>query len=91
MDKQGADDLRTRAARHMREQWPPVLRDEPLADSLLDNSKGKVISKLMVDVGVAWNDKDCVDIAEEMKPDEVHPEVREKLDRLAEELDLAAR
>lgn len=92
MDKRGADDLRTRATRHMREQWPPVLRDDPLADSLLDNSKGKdVISKLMIDVGVAWNDKDCVDIAEEMKPDEVHPEVREKLDRLAEELDVAAR
>lgn len=83
--------MKTRADEYMRKQWPPVLYDEPFADNDFDTTKGKnIISKLMENVGLTWDHKDCVNIAEEMTADEVHPEVREKLDRIAEELDVAA-
>ncbi len=74
----------------MKKHWPPVLLGDPFSDSPLHETKGKdILSKLMEDVGLPWSHKDCVEIAEEMKADEVHPEVRQKLDRIAEELELA--
>lgn len=90
MEKRGADEeTRTRAAEFMRRQWPLVLQDDPLADSVLDRNKGKeTIAELMEDMGLSWKNSDCVYIAEVMKPDEVHSEVREKLDRIAEELEV---
>ncbi len=91
LEKRGGDDMKTRADEYMRKQWPPVLYDEPFADNDFDTTKGKnIIAKLMENVGLTWDHKDCVNIAEEMTADEVHPEVREKLDRIAEELDVAA-
>jgi len=89
LDKRGSDDMKMRADEYMRKQWLPVLYDEPFADNEFDTRKGKdVISKLMENVGLPWNDTNCVDIAQEMRRDEVHPEVHEKLDRVAKELDL---
>ena len=90
IEKRGADEeTRTRAEEYMKRQWPPVLQDDPLADSVLDRNKGKeTIAELMEDVGLSWKNSDCVYIAEVMKPEEVHSEVREKLDRIAEELEL---
>ena len=90
VDKRGSDEMKTRADRHMNKHWPPVLLGDPFSDSPLHETKGKdIVSKLMEDVGLSWSHKDCVEIAEEMTADEVHPEVRQKLDRIAEELEIA--
>ena len=91
VEKRGAGDMKLRANKYIKKYWPRVLFADPSEHSPLDRNKGKeVISKLMENVGLPWSDKDCVDIAQEMRRDEVHPEVREKLDRIAEELDVAA-
>lgn len=91
VEKRGTGDMKKRAEGHIRKNWPPALLSDPFAENLLDRTKGKdVIAKLMHDVGLDWKHTNCVDIAEEMKRHEVHDEVRDKLDRIAEELNLTA-
>lgn len=81
-----------KAEAYLRDQLPPAVLRDPLADSAF--WVGTPISKTLLPglfeaCGLAVRKQDYHLIAEQMRPDEVHPEVRAKLDAMAEAFGMA--
>lgn len=75
-----------RAAKHIWSSLPPKIFEAPLdRDDYLDESKGKVIlAGLLSVMETPLSSREYWRIAAQMEPGEIHPEVVEKLDAIAE-------
>lgn len=68
---------------YMKQQLPPALFDAPFDANLI--AGGSVdLGKIMQEAGLQMKKTDYWRIAAQMRPEEVHPEVLEKLDAIAE-------
>ena len=74
-----------RADRYMEQQLPPVVYNTPLASSdYLQVEKAKrILSRIMQEAGLNVQETDYYQIAAQMTKEEIHPEVVEKLDAIA--------
>ena len=73
---------------YMKQQLPPGLFDAPFDANLI--SKGSVVlDKIMQEAGLQLKKTDYWRIAAQMRPEEVHPEVTEKLDAIAEHFNIS--
>lgn len=77
---------------YMKKQLPPVVYEDPFktTDFLRDTKGKKLLSNLMQEAGINIKESDYHQIAAEMKEKEIHPEVVEKLDAIAEHFDIQA-
>lgn len=75
---------------YMKKQLPPVVYEDPFktTDFLRDTKGKKLLSNLMQEAGINIKESDYHQIAVEMKEKEIHPEVVEKLDAIAEHFDI---
>ena len=74
-----------RADKYMKQQLPPVVYNSPLEFSY--ETKAKVIlSKIVQEAGLDVEEGDYYQIAAQMTEEEIHPEIVEKLDAIAEHL-----
>ena len=80
----GADAAKAEA--YMKDQLPPAAYKPPFEhiDFLRDLKGKKFISDLMQEAGIDIKESDYYQIAAQMKEKEIHPEVSEKLDAIAE-------
>lgn len=63
---------------------PPIKFQKPFDQSSIDDAKGKdIIDLLFKEAGCDLPPTEYYRIAKQMKPDEVHPEVMEKLNEIA--------
>ena len=83
-------DAAVRALEYMKRHLPPALFEEPFASAeVVTTVKGSdVLSKILQEAGLALEKTELCRIAASMRPDEVHPEVREKLDAMAAHFDI---
>ena len=90
--RRGGGEAKARAEKHIEANLPQVVIKNPLEDNQFHlDTKGKAfIARVMESAGLPWKDRECVEIAEEMTADEVHPEIGEKLDELAAKLAIDA-
>lgn len=74
-----------RIRQYMRRTLPPVLFEDPSsATEMVVTAKGsEVLSRILQEAGLQIKKTEYWQIAAQMRPDEVHPEVREKLDAIA--------
>lgn len=70
------------AWRYMQRQLPPGLFDAPFEANLIAEGS-LVLGKIMQEAGLEMKKTDYWRIAAQMRPEEVHPEVTEKLDAMA--------
>ena len=69
--------------RYMKRRLPPDLFDAPFEASLV--TEGSVaLDEILQEAGIPLKKTEYWQIAAQMRPDEVHPEVREKLDAIAD-------
>ena len=75
-----------RTRKYMRRTLPPMLFEDPSsATEVVVTAKGsEVLSRILQEAGLQLKKTDYWQIAAQMRPDEVHPEVRKKLDAIAE-------
>lgn len=80
-DRDSADRVR----KYMERSLPPVLFEAPAdASAVVESMKGSdVLSKILQEAGLTPKKTDYWRIAAQMRPEEVHPEVVEKLDAIA--------
>ena len=79
-----------RADMHMQRFFPPAIYDEPFGTDYFGGTKGKdVLSKVCDAARLRIDAVDYCGIAAGMQRDEIHPEVIEKLDAIAEQLAIA--
>lgn len=83
---EAGEDAGERAAKHIWSSLPPKIFAAPLdRDDYLDESKGKVIlAGLLSVMETPLSSREYWRIAAQMEPGEIHPEVVEKLDAIAE-------
>jgi len=76
----------------MQEHLPPAFLRNPFQKSdLLINTKGKtILNKMFQRVGLNFAKRDYFQIAAQMKKEEIHPEVIEKLDMIADHFSIAS-
>ena len=77
-----------KAQRYMEDILPRVVFRNPFEDerSILEGTKAKdILSKILHEAGI-YEVRDYSEIAESMKKEEIHPEVVEKLDAIADRL-----
>ena len=79
-----------RADNYMKQQFPPALYEDPFSPSdYLQNTKAKnILFKIMQESGINVQASEYYQIAEQMTQEEIHPEVREKLDAIADHFNL---
>lgn len=79
--KQAAD----KAEAYMEKQLPPALHEDPfeLSDYLQGTKGKKVLANILNAAGLDVKESDYYQIASQMKKEEIHPEVVEKLDAIA--------
>ncbi len=78
-----------RANDHMDEYFPRAIRKKPFDSDYFEGRKGKdVLNKVCDAALVQVGEAEYYGIAAGMRRDEVHPEVVEKLDAMAEQLDI---
>ena len=83
----GGPDAEDKAVAYMKQQLPPVVYDSPLENSY--EAKAKVtLSRIMQEAGLVIKATDYYQIAAQMMQEEIHPEVIEKLDTIAEHLNI---
>ena len=85
------DEAAERAQAYMERSLPPVLLEQPSDDAVVAMKGSDVLSKILQEAGLRPKKTEYWRIAARMRPDEVHPEVREKLDDMAAHLEIAAR
>lgn len=87
VELRGGSEAKARAEEHIQQNWPPMVVKNPFAPSPFHDIKGKeLVAKLMEHAGFRWKDRECVQIAEEMTADEIHPEICEMLTEMAKAL-----
>lgn len=74
---------------YMKRQLPPGLFDAPF-DAHLVAEGSIVLDEVMQEAGLQLKKTEYWRIAAQMRPEEVHPEVREKLDAIAEHFNIPA-
>jgi len=76
----------------MQEHLPPAFLRNPFHESdLLTNTKGKtILNKMFQRVGLNFAERDYFQIGAQMKKEEVHPEVIEKLDLIVDHFSIAS-
>ena len=74
----------------IKKQLPQTVHEEPFkTTAILQDTKGKkLLSNLMQEAGIDIKESDHYQIAAEMKEDEIHPEVVEKLDAIAQHFEM---
>lgn len=73
-----------RARKYMKRSLPPALFDAPSDAGVIESTKGSdVLSKILQEAGLRLKKTEYCRIAAQMRPEEVHPEVHEKLDAIA--------
>ena len=79
-----------RADNYMKQQFPPALYKDPFNPSdYLQVTKAKnILSKIMQESAMDVQESEYYQIAAQMTPREIHPEVREKLDAIADHFNL---
>ena len=79
-----------RADNYMKQQFPPALYEDPFSPSdYLQVTKAKnILSKIMQESEVDVQESEYYQIAEQMTQEEIHPEVIEKLDAIADHFNL---
>ena len=84
--RQAAD----KAEAYMKRQLPPALYEDPFElSNYLQDTKGKrVIANIFDEAGLAIKETEYYRIAAQMTKEEIHPEVVEKLDAIAEHFKL---
>lgn len=84
--REGTDDAAEYVTHYMRERLPPVVWDTPFEnDTILAQTKGKdILGRIVAKGGVEIRESDYYLMAREMHPSEIHPEVRDKLDVIAD-------
>ena len=83
-------DAAVRAIEYMKRHLPPALFEEPFASAEVVTTKKEsgVLRDILQEAGLALEKTEFCRIAASMRPDEVHPEVREKLDAMAVHFDI---
>lgn len=72
---------------YMKAQWPPTFFEQPQSGDILDDVKGRErLSRALQEAGLQFDQWDCPRIAEQMKGEEIHAEVVDALDAIAEHL-----
>ena len=81
----GGQESANSADRYMEQQLPPVVYNTPLAssDHLQMEKAKRILSKIMQEAGLNIQETDYYQIAAQMTKEEIHPEVVEKLDAIA--------
>ena len=80
-----------RADNYMQQQLPRALYENPFSPSDYDElvSKPKnILSKIMQNSGIDVRESEYYQIAEQMTQEEIHPEVEEKLDAIADHFNI---
>ena len=85
-------DAAARALDYMKRNLPPVLFEEPFASAevVTTRKESDVLSDILQEAGLALRKTEFHRIAASMRPEEVHPEVREKLDAMAAHFEIDA-
>lgn len=74
----------------MKRYFPPVMFDEPFGTGYFDTRNGKdVLGEVCKAAQVRVGEAEYYGIADAMQREEIHPEVVEKLDAIAEHLSIA--
>ena len=83
--RQAADQVRV----YMKRQFPPVFYKAPFESSLylLEPKAKKVLANIFAEAGLDVKETEYYRIAAQMTKEEIHPEVVEKLDAIAEHFD----
>lgn len=79
-----------KALQYMKKQLPPVLYENPfeLSDIVLNVKAKTILSNIMQSSGIVVGENEYYQIAEQMRKEEIHPEVVEKLNGIAEYLEI---
>lgn len=89
VESEGGRQAAGKAEAYMKRQLPPALYEDPFeASNYLQGTKAKkVIANILDEAGLAIKETDYYLIAAQMTKEEIHPEVVEKLDAIAEHFD----
>ncbi len=85
-------EMTEKAEKYMKQQLPPTLYEKPFESSefLLDPKKSKnFLSNIFQEAGLNVREVDFYQVAVQMTKEEIHPEVKEKLDAIATHFNLA--
>ena len=84
--QEGDDKAVVRVRGHMMRELPPRIFEAPFdVSEVLASTKGSVVlGRILQEAGLRLKKTEYCRIAAQMRPDEVHPEIREKLDEIAE-------
>ena len=87
----GGKKAATKAEVYMKRQLPPVLYDDlfELSNYFKETKAKNFLANVMIAAGLDVREADFYQIAAQMKKDEIHPEVIEKLDVIAKHFNLA--
>ena len=87
------EDAAQRVRQYMERVLPAGLYEKPPFDAAVDvlaSTKGsEVLSRILQEAGLQLTKTEYCRIAAQMRPEEIHPEVREKLDDMAAHLEIA--
>ena len=84
VETESEPDAAMRGKEHMRKSLPPTLFDTPFENTSLATAKGsEVLGDTLQAAGLRLRKTEHWRIAAQMRPEEVHPEVLEKLDAIA--------
>ncbi len=80
-----------KAEAYMKQQLPPAWYENPFesSDFLLDTKAKNVLSNIFQEAGLNVRESDFYQIAAQMKKEEIHPEVVEKLNTISAHFNLA--
>ena len=90
MEKNEGTDAARKVEDYMKKQLPPAVYENPSeTPAFLRETKGKTfLSELMQEAGIDIKESDYYQIAAQMKEEEIHDEVREKLGAIAEHFNI---
>ena len=72
---------------HMEETLLPKMHENPFWLTLIDQTSGKqVLGELLTTAGMKLNESECFMLAGETRIDEIHPDVRVKLEQIQDHL-----
>ena len=72
---------------HMEGTLLPKMHENPFGPTLIDQTSGKkVLGELLITAGMKLNESECFMLAGEMRIDEIHPDVRVKLEQIQDHL-----
>lgn len=82
----GDEEAVGRAEKHMRDRFPPAIYEDPFGADYFQRKGKDVLREVCEAARLPVQEVEFFEIATLMRRDEVHPEVSEKLDTMAEEL-----